>query len=82
MMCITPSASAASVPGRIGIHQSDFAAVGLFVMNVVAVISYPDLSDAGMKDHVLWGSILGALFAYGPGALSLDRWLGRHSKNA
>ena len=31
MTCITPRARAASVPGRIGIHQSDFAAVGLRV---------------------------------------------------
>ena len=36
-MCMTPSASAASVPGRIGIHQSDFAAVGLRYGSMVTI---------------------------------------------
>ena len=27
------------------------AALALFVFNIVAVVSYPDLSDAGLKDH-------------------------------
>jgi putative oxidoreductase len=49
-----------------------FAAVALFAFNVVAAISYPDLSAAGLKDHVLWGALLLVLFFYGPGKLSLD----------
>lgn len=56
---------------------SRFAAAGLFVVNLVAAISYPELSDAGIKDHMLWGTILAALVAYGPGFLSLDHWLAR-----
>ena len=43
-----------------------FAAVALFAFNIVAVISYPDLSAAGLKDHVLWGALLLVLFFYGP----------------
>ena len=59
-----------------------FAAVGLFILNAVAVISYPEISDAGIKDHILWGSILGMLFAYGPGSFSVDRVLvGRYAKD-
>jgi len=54
-----------------------FAAVALFVFNIVAAISYPDLSAAGLKDHVLWGALLLVLLFYGPGKLSLDHWLGR-----
>jgi putative oxidoreductase len=45
------------------------------------VISYPDISPAGVKDHVLWGWLLAVVFVYGPGKLSVDhlvtRWAGR-----
>jgi len=58
-----------------------FAAIGLFVLNAVAVISYPDLSEAGLKDHQYWGLLLLVVALHGPGRLSLDRlirgkWLG------
>lgn len=52
------------------------AAIGLFFVNAVAVISYPDLSPAGMKDHILWGALLLVLAIYGPGKLSADRLIG------
>ena len=52
------------------------AALGLFFVNAVAVISYPDLSPAGLKDHVLWGALLLVLAIYGPGKISADRWIG------
>ena len=54
------------------------AALALFAFNIVAVISYPDLSDAGLKDHMLWGALMLVTFFYGPGKISLDHWLGRH----
>jgi len=54
-----------------------FAALALFVFNLVAVISYPDLSDAGLKDHILWGTLMLVLAVYGPGRLSADRLLSR-----
>jgi len=54
-----------------------FAAVALFTFNIVAAISYPDLSLAGLKDHILWGALLLVLFFYGPGKLSLDHLIGR-----
>ena len=53
----------------------------LFVYNIVAVISYPDLwpngfwSDLfgdGFKDHKVWGLMLLVTFLYGPGKLSVD----------
>jgi len=53
------------------------AAPALFIFNIVAAISYPDLSDAGLKDHILWGALLLVLFVYGPGRVSLDAWLER-----
>jgi putative oxidoreductase len=54
-----------------------FAAIALFVFNIVAVMSYPDLSDAGLKDHMLWGALMLVTFVYGPGRYALDRWLER-----
>ena len=53
------------------------AALALFAFNFVAVISYPDLSDAGLKDHILWGTLMLVLAVYGPGKLSVDRLLSR-----
>lgn len=55
------------------------AALGLFVFNAVAVVSYPDLSDAGLKDHILWGALLLVTFFHGPGKWSLDHLLQRKS---
>jgi len=52
------------------------AAIGLFFVNAVAVISYPDLSPAGLKDHVLWGALLLVVAIYGSGKLSADRFIG------
>ncbi|MFO1303789.1 MAG: DoxX family protein [Burkholderiales bacterium] len=59
-----------------------FAALALFAFNAVAVISYPDLSDAGLKDHVLWGALMLVLAVYGPGKLSADRLLAREASRA
>jgi putative oxidoreductase len=52
-------------------------AVALLAFNIVAAISYPDLSTAGLKDHILWGALLLVLFFYGPGRFSLDHWFSR-----
>ena len=48
------------------------AAVALSVLNVVAVISYPELSDAGVRDHLYWGLFLLLFVVHGPGMLSTD----------
>ena len=53
------------------------AAIALFVFNIVAVIAYPDLSPAGLKDHQLWGLILLVVALHGPGKLSLDHLIRR-----
>lgn len=58
------------------------AALALFAFNAVAVISYPDLSDAGLKDHVLWGALMLVLAVYGPGKLSADALLSRAAAKA
>jgi putative oxidoreductase len=53
------------------------AAFALFIFNIVAVISYPGLSDAGLKDHMLWGTMLLVTIFYGPGKIAIDEWLRR-----
>ena len=49
-----------------------FAAAGLSVLNVVAVLSLADIPEAALQGHVFWGSLLAALLLWGPGRLSLD----------
>jgi putative oxidoreductase len=52
-----------------------FAAAGLFVLNIVAVISVADLPEPALQGHVFWGSLLAALVLWGPGRWSLDAFL-------
>jgi putative oxidoreductase len=52
-----------------------FAALGLAVMNMVAVLSLMDVPDAALMGHVFWGSLLLALLLWGPGRWSLDRFV-------
>jgi putative oxidoreductase len=52
------------------------AAAVLFVFNIVAVLSYPDLGEVGLKDHQTWGLLLLVTLLHGPGKLSLDHLLG------
>ncbi|MBS0455994.1 MAG: DoxX family protein [Proteobacteria bacterium] len=59
----------------------------LFVYNIVAVVAYPDLWPHGFwtglfnmedfADHKVWGLMLLAVVAWGPGALSVDALAGR-----
>jgi putative oxidoreductase len=51
------------------------AALGLFVFNIIAVISYPDLGEVGLKDHQYWGLMLLITLLHGPGKLSVDHFL-------
>ena len=48
------------------------SALALFIFNIVAVISYPDISPAGVQQHMLWGFMLLMLFVYGVGKWSAD----------
>lgn len=55
-----------------------FAALGLFVMNLVAAYSFPDISELGLQDHVLWGALLLVTFFHGAGRFSVDAyWMSR-----
>ena len=50
------------------------AALGLSVVNAVAVISLPEVAPAAWVQHQLWGALLLALAFWGPGGLSMDAW--------
>ncbi len=52
-------------------------ALALFILNYVAAISYPDLNIAGIKDHMLWGTMLAITFFHGPGKISIDHFVQR-----
>lgn len=55
------------------------AALGLFCVNLIAVISYPQLFSfecpAAINDHFYWGALLLVLMAFGPGRFSVDQIL-------
>ena len=54
-----------------------FSAIGLFVVNAVAVIALSEIAPAALQQHILWGALLAALAIYGMGPWSVDRWLKR-----
>jgi len=59
------------------------AAAVLFLFNIAAVISYPDLGPAGLEQHRVWGVMLLVCWLHGPGRWSADRlWARHHSRRA
>ncbi len=59
-----------------------FAAAGLFILNIVAVISYADLSEAGINQHISWGILLAVLLILSRSYWSMDAWLERYLRIA
>ena len=49
-----------------------FAALGLSVVNVVAVMSLSDIAPAALQQHISWGIVLAALSLFGPGSWAVD----------
>ncbi len=55
-----------------------FGALGLFVVNVVALLSYLHaLQTPAIMFHFIWGILLLLVALWGPGAWSLDAWRAR-----
>lgn len=58
-----------------------FAAGGLFILNLVAVISYySELSESGINQHLYWGILLAVLLIMSRSAWSLDTLLEKRLK--
>ena len=51
------------------------AALGLFVVNAVAVSSLAEIGPAALQQHQFWGSLLLGLLLWGPGRWSVDGWV-------
>jgi putative oxidoreductase len=56
------------------------AAAGLFVVNVVAVLSLADVAEAALQQHMFWGSLLLGLVLWGPGRWSVDAFVWRRGR--
>ncbi|MEI7994531.1 MAG: DoxX family protein [Methylococcaceae bacterium] len=54
------------------------AAALLFLFNIVAVLSYPDLGAAGLEQHTVWGIMLLVCMLHEPGTWSVDAWINQH----
>jgi putative oxidoreductase len=54
-----------------------FAAAALLIFNIIAVISYPDPGEVGLRDHQVWGLMLLVTLLHGPGRVSIDHLLRR-----
>lgn len=54
-----------------------FAAFALFIFNIIAVVSYPDLGAAGLEQHKTWGIMLLVCLLHGPGKLSADNLINK-----
>ena len=57
-----------------------WAALGLSLVNVMAVVAYAHVLlaegyEAALGQHWLWGTVLAVLFVFGPGRWSADAWL-------
>jgi putative oxidoreductase len=55
-----------------------FAALGLSVVNAVAVVSFWHVlaeNEAARMSHFYWGLLLAVTLLHGPGKLSIDHWL-------
>jgi putative oxidoreductase len=60
---------------------SRIPALGLFVVNVVAVLSLSDIAPAALQQHITWGVLLAALALFGSGKWSADAaWCAWHSR--
>ena len=57
-----------------------FAALGLSVVNVMAVLSLSEIAPAALQQHITWGVLLAALALYGPGAWAVDRFINKNGR--
>lgn len=56
-----------------------FAALGLTMVNIMAVLSLEEIAPAALAGHQLWGALLVLVALWGAGSLSADAWWRRRS---
>ena len=67
------TASEIILPSRLLLgFLTPFAALGLFVFNIVAVLSLAEMAPAAFLLHVIWGGMIFSLIVWGAGRVSLD----------
>jgi len=54
---------------------SRISAIGLSIINIVAVISLEEIAPAAFSLHVLWGVLLAQVVVFSGGTLSLDKFI-------
>jgi putative oxidoreductase len=54
-----------------------FPALGLSVVNLVAVVSLMEVAPEALQQHISWGILLAALALFGSGSWSADHWIAR-----
>lgn len=56
---------------------SRFSALGLFLVNIVAVVSLEEIAPVAYAEHVLWGTLLVLVVIFSGGRFTLDRLIER-----
>ncbi|HEC73933.1 MAG TPA: DoxX family protein [Methylophaga aminisulfidivorans] len=56
------------------------AAIGLFIFNIVAVISLAEMPPAAFLLHVIWGGLLFSVVIWGSGKVSADNFVFKANK--
>jgi putative oxidoreductase len=57
---------------------SRFAALGLSVVNAMAVVALVDIAPAALQQHQFWGALLAGLAVFGPGRFALDHFVSKY----
>ncbi|PCI52625.1 MAG: hypothetical protein COB45_12195 [Gammaproteobacteria bacterium] len=60
---------------------SRFGALGLSIVNIIAVISLLEIAPAALYAHVIWGLLLMQVVVFGGGKLSVDYFLKKKLSN-
>lgn len=58
-----------------------FAALGLSVVNIVAVISLEEIAPAAFAGHIIWGLLLGLNVLWGSGLVAIDTLIAKFFAN-
>jgi len=55
------------------------AALGLFAVNIIAVVSLLEVPPAALAHHLIWGLSLAVIFVFGGGRLTMDQLISKNN---